>query len=93
MPRPVILSRSPVTPDSSAGDTAVNHTVCPTVGPPPGRQRLTFDFLAVRCGDVRVLTQRVELHLEKVATLFMFQKHRFWNFNTRSLPRVAHPTF
>lgn len=83
-PRPVILSRSPVTPDSSAGDTAVNHTVCPQESPPPGRQRLTFHLLAVRGGDVSVLAQRVELHLEKVATRLMFQKHRGGN---------QHPTF
>lgn len=38
----------------------------PVMGPCPGGQTRTFNFLALRCIDVRVLTERVELHLGKV---------------------------
>lgn len=64
-PRPVILTLSPVSPDSSEEDTAIDQTVCPAKGPCPESQKLTFNFLAVRCRDVGILTQRVKLDLEE----------------------------
>lgn len=79
-PRPVILTLRPVSPESSKGDT-VNQIVHPVIGPCPGGQTYTFNLPALWHTDVRVLTERVELHLCKMMMLLMFYKHRFWKFN------------